>query len=79
MMRTTVEISEDHHARLVELAARRREKGFSKLVSEALDRYLTDQFRHEAIARALRTEGSLDEKEAVALEQSVRTLRSNWR
>ena len=35
-MKTTVEITDEHRARLVELAARRREKGFSRIVSEAM-------------------------------------------
>src|SRR5260370_421628 len=40
VMRTTVEIADEHRARLVELAARRKEKGFSRIVSEAIEQYL---------------------------------------
>jgi predicted DNA-binding protein len=42
-MRTTIEIPDDQRARLLELAARRGEKGFSALVREALELYLRDQ------------------------------------
>jgi len=78
-MRTTIEITEDQRARLIELAARRREKGFSKLIGEALDSYLSDQYRHDAVARALSCQASLSPVEADALEQSVAQLRRSWR
>ena len=39
-MRTTVEITSAQRARLLALAARRGDKGFSRLVQEALDAYL---------------------------------------
>ena len=78
-MRTTIEISEDQRARLIELAARRKEKGFSKLIGEALDQYLNDQLSHEALRRALAAQGSLTAKEADLLEQASREIRSRWR
>ena len=39
-MRTTVEIPDEQRAKLLQLAAQRGEKGFSRLVQEALDLYL---------------------------------------
>src|SRR3972149_4767993 len=42
LMRTTVEITDEQRARLLELAARRGEKGFSKLVQEALERFIDE-------------------------------------
>ena len=42
-MRTTVEISEHQHRALTELALRRRIRGFSLLVQEAIDFYLAEQ------------------------------------
>ena len=44
-MRTTVEIPDVQRARLLELAARRGEKGFSRLVQEAIDRLLAEEIR----------------------------------
>ena len=38
-MRTTIEMDDKHRAALLELAARRGEKGFSALVGEAIDAY----------------------------------------
>ena len=35
-MRTTIELSSEHRARLLEIAARRHEKGFSSIIAEAV-------------------------------------------
>ncbi len=79
-MRTTVEIPEELRARLLAIAARRGEKGFSKLVQEAVARYLDELERREELARdALSVIGLLDEAEADELEASVRELRRSWR
>ena len=42
-VRTTIELRDDHRARLLEMAARRGEKGFSSLVAEAVELYLKAQ------------------------------------
>jgi hypothetical protein len=79
-MRTTVEIRDDHRAKLLELAARRGEKGFSRIVEEALDRYLaTAGGRDERVRRALSAVGSFDEEAAQRLEESARSIRATWR
>ena len=79
-MRTTVEIRDDQRAKLLELAGRRGEKGFSRIVEEAIDRYFAaDEERDERIRRALEAIGSLDEESARRLEESARRIRSTWR
>ena len=79
-MRTTIEISDDQRARLLELAARRGQKGYSLLVQEALDRYLQEQTRQDdRVDAALAVLGSFDDEEADRLEASVRDLRGRWR
>ena len=79
-MRTTIEIPDELRARLLELAARRGEKGFSHLVREAIDRYLADLERRDALTRDARAAiGSLSDDEADELEESVRRLRERWR
>ena len=79
-MRTTIEISDEQRAKLVEMAARRGEKGFSRLVQEALDRYLADEGGRKArVEAALALGGSLSDKAADALEESVNEVRSAWR
>lgn len=80
-MRTTVEIRDDQRAKLLELVARRGEKGFSRLVEEALDEYLDPGCgrRGERVRRALRAIGSVDEEAAARLEDSARRIRATWR
>jgi hypothetical protein len=79
-MRTTVEIPDRQRAQLLDLAARRGEKGFSKLVQEAIAVYLDLQRRRdEKVQGALAVLGSFDDEAADRLEASVRELRSQWR
>ena len=79
-MRTTLEITDEQRARLLEIAGRRGEKGFSHLVQDALDRYLADEKnRTERVEAALALAGTLDDKAAQALESSIRQLRKTWR
>lgn len=79
-MRTTIELSDVQRAELLRLAAERGEKGFSRLIQEAVDRYLEEQgSRSDRTEAALRLEGTLDNAGAEALERSVREARSLWR
>jgi predicted transcriptional regulator len=79
-MRTTIEISPEQRTRLMELAARRGEKGFSKLVQQALDAYLKSQAgEEEKRRRALMLKGALDPREAERLRTATREIRESWR
>lgn len=79
-MRTTIELRDDQRAKLLELAARRAQKGFSALIEEAVDRYLAEEeTRAAAVRKALATEGSLTDEEASALRNYTRKLRKSWR
>lgn len=79
-MRTTIELSDELRARLLALAARRGEKGFSSLVETAVERYLEDDERRQSRIRdAVSAIGSLDDDEADGLRKSVETVRSTWR
>ena len=79
-MRTTVEIPDAQRARLLELAAQRGEKGFSRLIQEAVDRMLTDNDEREVRTKAaLALEGSIAAKEADEMLASVMCIRSTWR
>src|ERR1700719_4424742 len=80
VMRTTVEIADEHRARLLELAARRREKGFSRIVSEAIEQYLQTLDRAEADRRkVLKLRGSLSPQQAENLETEAKRIRNSWR
>lgn len=79
-MRTTVEITDSQRAELLRLAALRGEKGFSRLVQEAIDRYLEAQeTRRKQITDALSVMGTLDDEAADAMLESVRRSRASWR
>lgn len=80
VMRTTIEIKEEHRARLLELAARRREKGFSRIVAEAIEAYLRTVARdEESVRRALELRGSLSRAEGDRLRAEVKRIRESWR
>jgi hypothetical protein len=77
-MRTTVEISEEQHRALAELAQRRRLRGFSVLVQEALDAYLHAQGEQE-VDSLLALRGSLSGRQAAGVESRIAAARATWR
>jgi hypothetical protein len=79
-MRTTIEIKPEHRARILELAASRGEKGFSTVVAEALELYLSERKgRAKAIRKALALKGSMSQAETADLSAETRRIRANWR
>ena len=78
-MRTTIEITDDQRARLIELANARGEKGFSRIVREAIELYLELQARREQAAEAaLALQGVVSTESADELERSIQQLRERW-
>ena len=78
-VRTTIEIKPEHRARLLELAARRGDKGFSNLVSEALDSFLESvDERERRRAIALRLRGCWKPQEAETLRETVARAQQAW-
>lgn len=79
-MRTTIELTDEQRAKLLELAAQRGLKGFSPLIREAVDRYLAEQAgRLERVRAAQAVLGTFDDDGADSLEQAMRETRSSWR
>jgi hypothetical protein len=79
-MRTTIEIAPVLHARVLELAADRSDKGFSNIVAEALELYLeTQSKRIYAVQNAFVLKGSMRGPEAAALTAKTRKIRENRR
>jgi metal-responsive CopG/Arc/MetJ family transcriptional regulator len=79
-MRTSIDLPNSLCARLLELAAKRGEKGFSRLVREAIESYLAGVTAKERARRsAVDALGSLPEVDAERLEESLRHLRDRWR
>jgi hypothetical protein len=79
-MRTTIELRDDQRARLLEIAARRGEKGFSRLVQEAVDHFLEEEARRDrSVEDALSVLGTLPPARADEIREAARNLRENWR
>jgi len=78
-MRTTIELSDAHRAILLRLAAERGQKGFSRLVADAIDAYQSNLgLGHEREA-AQRLRGLLSPGAADELEARTRAIRESWR
>jgi len=85
-MRTTIELTDDHRAKLLALAARRRLRGFSALIREALERYLEEPSnggRTQAGAKAARSarkiRARMTEAEAEQMQRRINELWRRWR
>lgn len=79
-MRTTIELKDEHRAKLLEIAVRRREKGFSSIVEEAIEAYLRGLEGEGALREeALRQRGALSAGEAERLRTHAASLRESWR
>jgi metal-responsive CopG/Arc/MetJ family transcriptional regulator len=80
LTRTTIEMKPEHRAKLLELAAHRGTKGFSELVSEALEAYLRAEADREAQRkRAVLLKGAMPSPEAKSLREAAEVLRRSWR
>jgi len=79
-MRTTAELKPEYRGRLLAIAAKRGEKGFSSVLNEAVESYLGEEAaREKRRKRALRLRGVLKRKEAAELRKRAAALRKSWR
>ncbi len=79
-MRTTIELKPEHRSRLLAIAAKRGEKGFSSVIHEAVESYLSEEAERSARrARVLHLRGILKHKEAAELQKNAASLRASWR
>lgn len=77
-MRTTIEITDEQHRALSAIAHRRRIRGFSALVQEALETYLAD-VSSEEMDMLLGLEGALSERDEREVRARIAEARSTWR
>jgi metal-responsive CopG/Arc/MetJ family transcriptional regulator len=77
-MRTTVEITAEQHRALSAIAQRRGVRGFSVLVQEALDSYLTN-LNTDEVELLLGLEGVVTESDAREMRSRIKDARSKWR
>ena len=78
-MRTTIELTPEQHEGLSALALRRDLRGFSALVQEAVDAYLSAH-ADEQLEALLALEGSVSDDEAGEMRKRIADLwRADWR
>lgn len=78
-MRTTIEMDPEHRAKLLEIAARRGERGFSGVVAEAIETYLTHRDDIEGRQKkALSLKGSLNAEDAEDIREEIEKIREKW-
>jgi hypothetical protein len=77
-MRTTVEITDEQHRALSAIARLRGVRGFSALVQEALDGYLSSLSTDE-VDVLLGLEGMLTESDAGEMRSRIDDVRTAWR
>ncbi|MEO9255601.1 MAG: type II toxin-antitoxin system VapB family antitoxin [Tepidiformaceae bacterium] len=81
-MRTTVEIDDELRAKLMALAAARGEKGFSRIVNEAVRNYVEDlesDDRQQRLREIHALWGSIAGEDAEHMRAVVKDLRESWR
>lgn len=79
-MRTTIELDDKLREALVKRAAERGDKGYSKIIHDALVEYLRLD-RDELLRRSVgigRMKGTISDETAQRLHESVREVRENW-
>ena len=79
-MRTTIEIADVQRARLLEIAGARGEKGYSRLVQEAIELFLKERQRKDGMVKAaLAQRGALNDDEGGEFETRIQQIREDWR
>ena len=77
-MRTTIELTDESHEAISNLARRRGLRGLSEVVQAAVDTYLS-ALDAESTAAVLGLEGSISDDSADAMRESMRRNRTSWR
>ena len=79
-MRTTVEMRPEHRSALLSVASRRGQKGFSAVLSEAIEHYLqAEEEREKRRKTLLSLGGTLSADKAARLRLAAQTAREHWR
>lgn len=79
-MRTTIELSDEHRSALHSLAARKGLRGYSKVIQEAIDLYLTEKSKKEdGVGRLLKLKGTWSRKETEKTRKKLEEIRRFWK
>lgn len=77
-MRTTIELTDESHEAISNLARRRGLRGLSEIVQAAVDTYLAS-LDAESVEAALALEGTISEASAAGMVEAMARTRSSWR
>jgi metal-responsive CopG/Arc/MetJ family transcriptional regulator len=79
-MRTTIELSDDLIAALHAIAVKKGYRGYSKVMEEAVKRYLHDhEKRGQSLSVLMKMRGSWNSEEATETKKRLEEIRKNWR
>jgi metal-responsive CopG/Arc/MetJ family transcriptional regulator len=79
-MRTTIEIPDKIRAELLALAAKRRMRGYSQIIKEAIELYLQEMRRREKNKRqVLKLEGAWADEDADRIAEAVESAWAGWK
>jgi len=79
-MRTTIELKPERRVKLLELAARKGDKGFSSVIADAIESYLKNRNGAGQVrTKALSVRGKFKKKDAELLRHRVTGIRGFWR
>jgi metal-responsive CopG/Arc/MetJ family transcriptional regulator len=79
-VRATIEIPDRLRPALLAIAARKGYRGYSRVITEALEFYLQEKEAAESgLDRALALKGSWDRAEADEARQRLGEVRRNWK
>jgi len=79
-MRTTIELSDEHRSALHALAARKGLRGYSKVIQEAIDLYISERFKKEdGAGRLLKMKGTWSRTEAEKVRKKLEEIRRFWK
>jgi len=78
-MRTTIELSERHRGFLITLAAERGSRGYSAVICDALDHYMSCKNTvRDLKAKVLKMKGSWSQAEADDVREKIAEVRAKW-
>jgi metal-responsive CopG/Arc/MetJ family transcriptional regulator len=79
-MRTTIELSDEHRSALHSLAARKGFRGYSKVIQEAIDLYISEKLKREdGTGRLLKMKGTWSREETQKLRKKLKEIRRIWK
>ena len=78
-MRTTIELSDRHRGILHALSSERGLRGYSKIIEEAIDFYITEKALKDKTAQELiKLKGSWSVKEGERIKAKLKEVRKDW-